>query len=133
MKKLNEKIYKVNRSLIKDNRGWFLKTINGNEPYNSFPIEVYLTSAKPGESRGGHYHLVANEWFTLIKGEALLKLSDIETGESMIIELNESFPETIFIPPKIAHSFVNQGVEDFVLLAYTDKKYDPGDTIVSND
>ena len=51
--------------------GGFLRVINGTEPDNRFKCEVYITSAKPGESKGGHYHLMANEWFTLVKRESV--------------------------------------------------------------
>ena len=74
-------IHSVQRNLLTDNRGWFLKVIDGNEPENPFACEVYITSAKPGENKGGHYHLKASEWFTLIKGKALLTIIDIDTDE----------------------------------------------------
>lgn len=38
--------------------------------------------------------------------------------------------ETVFIPNGVAHIVVNQSDDDFILLAYTDKLYDPKDTIV---
>lgn len=36
---------------------------------------------------------------------------------------------TVFIPSNVAHIVVNNSNEDFILLAYTDKIYDPSDTI----
>ena len=123
-------INKIARNLIKDSRGYFLKAINGNEPGNPFACEVYITCAKPGESKGGHYHLRAQEWFTLIKGEALLTIINVDTKEKSEIRLSESEPETIYIPPGIAHSFRNTGNVNFILLAFTDIKYDPQDTII---
>lgn len=119
----------IDRKILSDSRGWFLKVIDGNEENNPFPCEVYLTSAKPKESRGGHYHLKANEWFTLLSGKAKLVLEDIETKEMEEILLDSDKPETIFISPGVAHEFFNIGESDFLLLAYTDQKYDPKDTI----
>lgn len=129
MSNQNEKIYITKRTLLQDSRGSFLKIINGNEPGNPFACEVYISSAKPGESRGGHYHLKAREWFTLIKGKALLTIIDIDTLEKSEIALSETEPETIYISQKMAHSFKNTGEEDFILIAFTDVKYDPADTI----
>ena len=128
----NNTVRKISRNLIKDNRGYFLKVINGNEPDNPFACEVYITSAKPGESKGGHYHLRAQEWFTLIKGEALLSIVNIDTKETNKIRLSENEPETIYIPPGIAHSFLNTGNADFILLAFTDSMYHPKDTVSFN-
>lgn len=128
----NKKIYSTKRNLIQDKRGWFLKIINGNEVDNAFRCEVYVTSAKPKESKGGHYHLQAREWFTLIKGDALLTIIDTNTNERSEISLSGSNPETIFIPPRIAHNFFNVGNCDFILIVYTDVKYDLSDTIAFN-
>lgn len=129
MSNLNKKINVTKRDLLQDSRGWFVKVINGNEPKNPFACEVYITSAKPRESKGGHYHVKAKEWFTLIQGKALLTIIDSNTLEKLEILLNGSKPETICIPPKIAHNFLNVGEENFILIAFTDKKYDPSDTI----
>ena len=120
----------IPRHLIKDSRGWFFKAITGKEeglPQNTG--EVYLTMGKPGQTKGGHYHPKAVEWFTIIEGEAILKLEDIETHERKEILLSLEKEITVFIPNKVAHALVNNGDRDFILLAYTDKLYDPADTI----
>jgi len=126
----NNEIKLIPRKVISDSRGYFLKVIDGNEENNPFPCEVYITSAKPGESKGGHYHKIANEWFTLIKGVAILILEDVMSKEKKQIKLNSLDSKTILVPPYIAHSFLNNGNEDYLLLAYTDRKYDSSDTIV---
>lgn len=57
MASLLEKVKVINRRLIVDDRGWFLKTITGKEEgIPSHTGEVYLTMGKPGQARGGHYH-----------------------------------------------------------------------------
>jgi len=129
MTKQIRKIYSIDRRLIKDSRGWFLKVIDGNEPDNPFPCEVYFTSAKPGETKGGHYHRMANEWFTLIAGEAILTLKDLESNESLTLNLSGNQPVTVFVPSGTAHSFFNCGDMDFLLVAFADVKYQPEDTI----
>lgn len=121
----------INRKLIKDDRGWFLKAITGTEPeIPSHTGEVYLTMGKPGQAKGGHYHPVAVEWFTLIQGSAILKLEDVESHEKREIEMSLEKAITVFIPNNVAHVVVNSSNDkDFILLAYTDKLYDPEDTI----
>ena len=121
----------INRKLIKDDRGWFLKVITGTEAeIPSHTGEVYLTMGKPGQAKGGHYHPVAVEWFTLIQGSAILKLEDVESHEKREIEMSLEKAITVFIPNNVAHVVVNNSNDkDFILLAYTDKFYDPKDTI----
>lgn len=125
-----EKVQIIKRRLIADERGWFLKAITGTEEnIPSHTGEVYLTMAKPGQAKGGHYHPEAVEWFTLIEGEAILKLEDMETHLKMEIPMSLEKAETVYIPNGVAHIVVNLSERDFILLAYTDKLYDPKDTI----
>ena len=130
-KSLKERVAIIQRKLIADDRGWFLKAITGTEKdIPSHTGEVYLTMGKPGQAKGGHYHPEALEWFTIIEGSAVLKLEDIETHERLDIPMSLDKAITVFIPNNVAHIVVNDSDKDFILLAYTDKLYDPKDTIV---
>ena len=130
-KSLKERVAIIQRKLIADDRGWFLKAITGTEKdIPSHTGEVYLTMGKPGQAKGGHYHPEALEWFTIIEGNAVLKLEDIETHERLDIPMSLDKVITVFIPNNVAHIVVNNSDKDFILLAYTDKLYDPKDTIV---
>ena len=125
-----DKVRIINRRLIVDERGWFLKAITGTEEdIPNHTGEVYLTLGKPGQSKGGHYHPEAVEWFTIIEGSAILKLEDMVTHERRDIEMSLEKAITVFIPNNVAHVVVNNSNRDFILLAYTDKLYDPKDTI----
>lgn len=128
-----DKVHIIQRCLISDDRGWFLKAITGKEiGIPSHTGEVYLTMGKPGQAKGGHYHPKAVEWFTIIEGCAVLKLEDVETHERKEIEMSLKNTITVFIPNNVAHTVVNNSNKDFILLAYTDKFYDPTDTIEYN-
>ena len=125
-----DKVQIINRRLIADERGWFLKAITGTEEgIPNHTGEVYLTMGKPGQAKGGHYHPEPVEWFTIIEGSAILKLEDIETHEKQEIEMSLEKAISVFIPNNVAHVVVNNSESDFILLAYTDKLYDPSDTI----
>lgn len=130
MATLAERCTIIPRRLIVDERGWFLKAITGTEEgIPSHTGEVYLTMGKPGQSKGGHYHPEAVEWFTIIQGAATLKLEDIVTHERLDIELSFEKAITVFIPNNVAHVVCGDCDKEFILLAYTDKLYDPKDTI----
>ena len=125
-----DKVRIIPRRLIADDRGWFLKAITGTEEdIPSHTGEVYLTMGKPGQAKCSHYHPEAVEWFTIIEGSAILKLEDMETHDRRDIEMPFEKAQTVFIPNNVAHIVVNNSDKDFILLAYTDKLYDPADTI----
>lgn len=125
-----DKVIEIKRRLIEDERGWFLKAVTGLEEKIQGHIgEVYLTMGKPGQAKGGHYHPLALEWFTVVQGAAILKLEDVRTHERRDIHLSLSVAKTVFVPNNVAHVVVNEGDQDFILLAYTDRQYDPADTI----
>lgn len=125
-----DKVIIIERELISDDRGWFLKAITGKEDcIPGHTGEVYLTMGRPGQSKGSHYHPKALEWFTLIAGNVILRLEDIETFATMDIELSLDKAITVFVPNNVAHIIMNNSDEDFILLAYTDVLYDPSDTI----
>lgn len=126
-----DKIIVYKRSKIEDSRGWFLKVVTGQElNLPNRTGEIYLTMALPGEVKGGHYHPLANEWFTLIAGECTLKITDVYTKESYELYLGANNPITVYVPAGIAHAFINiSKKENFILLAYSDQYYDPSDTI----
>lgn len=120
------------RRLIADYRGAFIKCIDGKEAdLPSFTGEVYVVRGFPGQRRGDHYHLRAREWFTVISGEGILALQDVATSERLDLPLSAARPQTVVVPPGLAHVFVNSvsAKEDLVVVAYTDLLYDPIDTV----
>lgn len=127
---LKDQIKIIPRRLIKDERGWFFKAITGTEEnIPNHTGEVYLTMGLPGEIKGGHYHPKAVEWFTVIEGNATLRLEDIKTHERLEIPMSLEEAKSVFVPNNIAHDFINIGPDKFIVLAYTDMLYDPSDTI----
>ena len=125
-----DKVKIIPRRLVADERGWFLKAITGTE--EDIPAhtgEVYVTMGRSGQAKGGHYHPQAVEWFTIVEGSAILKLEDVETHERREMEMAFEKAQTVFVPNKVAHIVVNNSDKDFILLAYTDRLYDPADTI----
>ena len=131
---LQNKIRIIERKLLTDSRGWFLKVLNGFEEFLPNHIgESYITMAQPGEWRANHYHYKTAEWFTIFKGKSKVILEDIETKERIELMADALEPKTIFVPPGIAHVFINTDEkEQLMLIAYAENKYDPHDTCPYN-
>jgi UDP-2-acetamido-2,6-beta-L-arabino-hexul-4-ose reductase len=84
--------------------------------------QCFLTTAKPGITKGNHSHRVKYELFYLVKGEAELGFLDMDTNEKFFIQLSDKEPQVVQIPPGPVHWITNKGEEEFFLLIYTDKK-----------
>lgn len=120
------------RRRIADERGWFLKVLDGGEAGLPGHVgEVYLTMAVPGQARGNHYHPKCAEWFAIVVGKALLMVADPVSGERAEWWLDAAQPQTVYMPAGLAHVFVNpaDAAGDFVLAAYAADRYDPADTV----
>lgn len=132
--KLEEKVRLIKRQLKADDRGWFLKVLEGTEEGLSMTQgEVYLTLANPGQVRGNHLHPEANEWFTVVQGQATVLLQDQSTGERLEMVLSGDDPHTLFVPAGVAHAFHNSPTSGgpMLLVAFSDRVYDPADTVSS--
>ena len=130
--RLIDQIRFLPRRLIADQRGWFLKVIDGGEEGLPGAVgEVYLTMAMPGQARGNHYHPDCAEWFTIVEGRAQLLVADPQSGERAQWTLDAADPQTVFMPAGLAHVFVNppEAEGNFLLVAYAANRYDPADTI----
>jgi dTDP-4-dehydrorhamnose 3,5-epimerase-like enzyme len=121
------------RPLRGDARGWLLKTLDGHEAHLPPALgENYVVMARPGQVRGGHFHPLAHEWFTLLQGRATLLLADPATGERAELALSMEAPVTVHVPAGVAHALRAEQAEDeppMLLSAYSDRRYDPADTI----
>lgn len=130
-----EDVQIIPRRLIGDERGWFVKVIDGGEEHLPQRVgEVYLTQALPGQARGDHYHPKTAEWFTIVSGEAELIVQELDSGLRKSWTLSGTSPATVYVPAGLAHVFVNAPTaqEPFILVAYAENRYDPEDTIPTN-
>jgi dTDP-4-dehydrorhamnose 3,5-epimerase-like enzyme len=128
---MNSDLYKIiKRCKIVDDRGFFLKTMTGIEP--DLPKEfgeIYVIKGCEGKSRANHYHNAATEWFTLLQGKVRLNLKHVDTGQAASLLLTDEVAVTVQIHPRVAHSLIGVNSLDYLLMAYTDVRYDPVDTI----
>jgi len=131
---LQDKIRIIDRKMLPDVRGWFLKVLNGMEEFlPAHTGESYITMALPGEWRANHFHHKTAEWFTVFKGKAKVILEDIQTKERVEVIVDAVHPKTIFAPPGVAHVFINiSDQEELMLIAYAGNIYDPADTVPYN-
>jgi len=107
-----------------DNRGYLEEVFKPEmlpENHREFG-QCFLTTAKPGVTKGNHWHHYKYELFYLVKGEATLYFKDLDSNEVTELSMSENDPKVVQIPPGPLHAIKNTGTQDFYLLVYTDKK-----------
>lgn len=111
----------------KDKRGTVAELIRSEDVGFAKFGQALLSTAKPGQAKGGHYHKRKKEWFCVIKGKGLLSVSNPTTGEEKKVEMGEENMVLVEIPIGCLHTIENAGEEDMYLLAYTNEAFDPSD------
>lgn len=81
-------------------------------------------TAKPGITRGGHYHHTKNEKFIVVAGKALFKFEHIITGEIVEFETSSEKVQIVETIPGWAHNIKNVGSEDLIVMLWANEIFD---------
>jgi UDP-2-acetamido-2,6-beta-L-arabino-hexul-4-ose reductase len=84
----------------------------------------YFT-AKPGVTRGGHYHHTKTEKFLVIKGEALFRFRHLLTDKLIELHTSGSIPEIVDTIPGWAHDISNVGEDELIVMLWANENFDP--------
>lgn len=90
--------------------------------------EIYVLYTNKGCVRGNHYHKRNIEFFTVLKGSAVIALKDLENEETELIKVSACDDFIIKVPENVAHGIRNDENEDLIILAAASLQYDPIDT-----
>lgn len=82
-------------------------------------------TAKPGVSRGGHYHHSKTEKFLVVCGSAEFKFRNISTGEQICLSVSSLAPTVVETVPGWAHNITNVGSSDLVCLLWANEIFSP--------
>jgi dTDP-4-dehydrorhamnose 3,5-epimerase-like enzyme len=109
-----------------DNRGFLIEFLRDDDNFLNFNGQVYLATFGPGDIRGNHYHNNKTEVFTVVKGimKILVQHIDKEDVSEYVIDSNQDSLPRIVVAPGYAHTFVNIGSEEAILLAWGDQIHD---------
>ena len=110
-----------------DERGWLVEIIRPEDVGNDAFGIVLLTTARPGQVKGGHYHKRKTEWYCVIKGTGLLTIINNASGKKEEHILRQKKMLLIRIPPNYTHFIKNIGNDEMFLLAYVDEAFNPSD------
>ncbi len=83
----------------------------------------YLT-AKPGVTRGGHFHHSKSEKFLVVKGSAKFRFSNVLSNEKYEINASEQHLQIVQTLPGWAHDITNIGNEEMIAIVWSNEIFD---------
>ena len=106
---------KMNR----DERGSFTEFIRSENKG-----QVSINIAKPGITKGNHWHHTKNEKFLVVNGSASIKFRKVGTVDTIEYKVSGEKLEVVDIPVGYTHSITNIGNEDLVTVMWVNEPFD---------
>lgn len=106
----------INPKIHKDNRGSLFELIKSNSMG-----QVFVSTTKPGVTRGNHFHFRKIEKYCVIQGKALISLRELSSDRKVDYQVSGDNVEIIDIPTGFTHSIKNTGEEDLVTLFWANE------------
>ncbi len=110
--------YPVRLNVITDDRGGLFETIRVKTPGKSF-----ISSTKPGITRGNHYHFSNFERFIVLRGKAAIAIRKLLSSEVRTFEVDGRAPCFVDIPTLHTHSLTNTGNDELLTLFWSGEIY----------
>jgi len=87
--------------------------------------QIFVSTTKPGITRGNHYHHTKTEKFLVLQGEAIIRFRHIENGDILEYPVKGEDFRVVDIPPGYTHSIENVGDSELVTLFWASEIFDP--------
>ncbi|MEL7114956.1 MAG: NAD-dependent epimerase/dehydratase family protein [Pseudomonadota bacterium] len=82
-------------------------------------------TAGPGVTRGGHYHHTKTEKFLVLKGRALFKFLNMDTGETHTLETHADESMVVETVPGWSHDITNISEDELICMLWANECFDP--------
>lgn len=87
--------------------------------------QTFVSSTRPGVTRGEHFHLRKVERFVVVGGEARISLRRVFDRAVVSFDVDGTDPVAIDMPTGWAHNITNVGQGDLTTLFWTNELFDP--------
>ncbi len=107
-------------ALHRDERGSFaecVKSLSGGQ--------VSVNTARPGVTKGGHWHQTKTETFFVVGGEGVIRLKKLGGDSIREYAVSAQEPQAVTIPPGYIHDVTNTGTDDMLMLIWASEVFDP--------
>ncbi|AIF53693.1 capsular polysaccharide biosynthesis protein CapF [Pelosinus sp. UFO1] len=103
-----------------DDRGSFTEIIRTMDR-GQFSVNI----AKPGITKGNHWHHTKNEKFLVVSGKGLIRFRKIDTEEIIDYYVSGDRMEVVDIPTGYTHNIINVGDTDLVTFMWANEAFNP--------
>lgn len=112
--------YPIQRPLHSDDRGDLVEIFRSNGGTG----QGYVSSTRPGQVRGEHYHLRKVERFIVCAGEAEIGLRRLYSDEVLTFRVSGAEPAILDMPTMWVHNIRNVGDTDVLTAFWADQLLD---------
>ena len=109
--------------LIKDDRGSFSEILKA-----SSKGQISFSTTNPGHTRGNHFHTRKIERFSVLEGEAEIKIKKIGSDKVYTFNLSGKTPSYIDMKVWYTHNIKNIGTSKLITLFWINEFYDENDS-----
>lgn len=103
-----------------DDRGSFTEFLRTHEHG-----QVSVNVAKPGITKGNHWHNTKNEKFLVVKGSACIRFRPVDGAEITEYTVSGNELQVVDIPPGTTHNITNIGDEELITIMWASDPFDP--------
>lgn len=87
--------------------------------------QVSVNIAKPGITKGNHWHHTKNEKFLVVSGQGTIRFRQVGGEEIVEYHVSADKLEVVDIPTGYTHNISNTGITDLVTIMWCNEVYDP--------
>lgn len=104
-----------------DDRGRLVETVRSHGGQG----QTFVSTTRPGVTRGEHFHLGKVERFVVLSGQARISLRRVCDDEIVSFEVTGDCPAVVDMPTMWVHNITNIGDSELTTLFWTHSLFDP--------
>jgi UDP-2-acetamido-2,6-beta-L-arabino-hexul-4-ose reductase len=112
--------FPVDLTLHSDDRGWLFEAVRENNGGQTF-----LSTTRPGITRGNHYHYHKVERFLVVSGEAVIRIRRLFDDKVEEFRVSGERHQFVDMPTLHTHEITNVGESDLLTLFWSHEIFDP--------
>ena len=130
---LEKKLYSTYLTYLPQNEFGYEPVLRTDERGSLFELlkshtsgQIFVSSTRPGITRGNHFHHTKTEKFCVVSGEGLIQFRKIDDVDNIIeYRVNGEKPQIVDIPPGYTHNITNVGQSEMITLFWANEVFDP--------